>query len=71
MDKQDRIEKLLALLLLQQLKSQQEKILNLNLAGFTNIEIADLLQTTSASVSQSLYVARSKPSGRPKKTNPH
>ncbi len=71
MDKQDRIEKLLALLLLQQIKSHQDKILNLNLAGFTNTEIADLLQTTSASVSQSLYVSRSKPLARKKKAKGH
>lgn len=70
MDKQNRIEKLLALLLLQQLKSQQDKILALNLAGFTNTEIADLLQTTSASVSQSLYLSRSKPVARKKKSKP-
>jgi DNA-binding NarL/FixJ family response regulator len=70
MEKQDRVEKLLALLLLKQLKSQQEKIHNLNLAGFTNIEIANLLQTTSASVSQSLYLSRSKPAARPKKAKP-
>lgn len=69
MQSQDRLERLLALLLLQQLKSasQQEKVLNLSLVGFTNTEIADLLQTTSAVVSQSLYMSRSKPSVRAKK----
>ncbi len=63
MQSQDRLEKLLALLLLHQLKtaSQAEKALNLSLAGFTNTEIADLLQTTSAVVSQSLYKMRIKP----------
>jgi DNA-binding NarL/FixJ family response regulator len=71
MQSQDRVEKLLALLLLHQLKSspQQDKILNLSVAGFTNTEIADLLQTTSASVSQTLYMSRSKPRARPKKTS--
>ncbi len=55
-----RAEHLLALILLQQMKasSQRDKILHLSLAGFTNTEIADLLQTTSAVVAQSLYEAR-------------
>jgi DNA-directed RNA polymerase specialized sigma24 family protein len=58
----DRTERLLALLLIQQLKSlpQREKALQLNLAGFSNVEIADLLQTTGAVVSQYLYKARRK-----------
>lgn len=56
----DRAEKLLALLLLQQLKAtpQRDKVLHLSLAGFTNTEIADLLQTTAAVVAQSLYEAK-------------
>ena len=60
MEKTDRTERLLALILLQQMKgaSQQDKVLVLNLAGFSNVEIADILQTTSAVVSQSLYTAR-------------
>jgi len=55
-----RTEKLLALILLCQMKgsSQRDKALQLNLAGFSNIEIADLLQTTSAVVAQNLYEAR-------------
>lgn len=55
-----RTEKLLALILLYQMKgsSQRDKALQLNLAGFSNIEIADLLQTTSAVVAQNLYEAR-------------
>ncbi len=59
---EDRVEKLLALLLLQQLKaaSQRDKVLHLSLAGFTNTEIADLLQTTTAVVAQSLYEAKKK-----------
>jgi DNA-directed RNA polymerase specialized sigma24 family protein len=65
----ERTEKLLALLLLQQLKpsSQREKAIQLSLAGFTNTEIADLLQTTSAVVAQSLYEARRKPKPKGKK----
>ena len=56
----DRAEKLLALVLLQQIKAapQRDKIVQLSLAGFTNTEIADLLQTTTAVVSQSLYEAK-------------
>jgi DNA-directed RNA polymerase specialized sigma24 family protein len=54
----DRVERLLALLLIQELRTQREKIVQLNVAGFTNTEIADLLQTTSGVVSQELYAAR-------------
>jgi DNA-directed RNA polymerase specialized sigma24 family protein len=56
----DRTERLLALILLQQMKGapQREKILQLSVAGLTNVEIADVLQTTPAVVSQSLYEAR-------------
>lgn len=56
----ERIEKLLALLLLENLKSktQAEKMLRLSLAGFTNIEIADLLDTSAAVVSVRLSEAR-------------
>jgi hypothetical protein len=55
-----RTEQLLALILLHQMKTapQRDKILQLSLAGFTNTEIADLLQTTSAVVGQSLYTTR-------------
>lgn len=69
MDVTDRMERLLALLLLQHLKSapQRERVLHLSLAGFSNTEIADLLQTTSAVVSQSLYEARRGPSRRQKR----
>jgi len=56
----DRVERLLALILLQQMKAtpQREKALQLSAAGFSNTEIADLLQTTAAVVAQSLYEAR-------------
>jgi DNA-directed RNA polymerase specialized sigma24 family protein len=56
MESRGRIERLLALILIQQMKgSQREKALQLNLAGFSNAEIADILQTTSAVIAQSLY----------------
>jgi DNA-directed RNA polymerase specialized sigma24 family protein len=56
----DRSERILALLLLNTLKeaSQQTKVVQLSLAGFSNFEIADLLQTTSAVVATSLYTAK-------------
>ena len=56
----DRSERLLALLLLQSMKgsSQREKVTQLSVAGFSNTEIADLLQTTAAVVAQSLYTTR-------------
>jgi DNA-directed RNA polymerase specialized sigma24 family protein len=56
----ERTERLLALILLHQMgdASQQKKIVELNLAGFSNTEIADLLDTTTAVVAQSLYTAR-------------
>jgi hypothetical protein len=58
--KEDRIEKLLAGILLQQMKqaSQADKIVTLSSIGFTNVEIADLLRTTAAVVAQTLYAER-------------
>lgn len=56
----ERVERLLALLLLQNMKTANTgaKVRELSIAGFTNVEIADLLGTTAAVVSQSLYAAR-------------
>lgn len=70
MDEKNRSELLLALILLQHLKgaSQREKILQLNIAGFSHVEIADILQTTTAVVSQSLYESRR---GRAKRKGRH
>ncbi len=55
-----RVEMLLALLLIQQMNSatKQERALKLSLAGFSNIEIADLLGTTGPVIAQLLYDAR-------------
>jgi DNA-binding NarL/FixJ family response regulator len=66
MAESDRSERLLALLLLQNMKSTsaQQKIVQLNVAGFSNVEIADILQTTSAAVAQSLYASSRKPPRR-------
>ena len=56
----DRIERLLALILVQTMKasSAAEKIKQLSVAGFTNVEIADLLELTAAVVGQRLYESR-------------
>lgn len=65
----DRQERLLALILLAMMKGspQREKISQLNLSGFSNVEIADILETTAAVVSQELYAARQSKSKKTKK----
>ncbi len=72
-DEIDRVERLLALILLAQMKgaTQREKVHQLNLAGFSNVEIADVLGTTPAVVSQSLYEVktvrtRKRPTSKPR-----
>lgn len=56
----ERVERLLALLLLHTVKgeSQRAKVLMLSRAGFSNVEIADLLQTSSQTVRQLMYESR-------------
>ncbi len=56
----ERVERLLAASLLQGMKgsTQAEKAIQLSVVGFTNVEIADMLQTTAAVVAQNLYAAR-------------
>jgi hypothetical protein len=56
----ERIERLLALLLIQNMKTANmtAKAKELSIAGFTNVEIADILGTTAAVIGQSLYAAR-------------
>jgi DNA-binding CsgD family transcriptional regulator len=58
----NRTEKLVALLLLQGMKgaTQAEKAVQLSVAGFTAVEIADLLETNAAVVHQHLYAMRKK-----------
>jgi len=58
----NRTEKLVALLLLQGMKgaTQAEKAVQLSVAGFTAVEIADLLKTNAAVVHQHLYAMRKK-----------
>lgn len=48
----ERVEKLLALILLNQInsKGQKEKAIMLNQAGFSNVEIADFLEIKSPQV---------------------
>ncbi len=46
--------------------SQAQKCLRLALIGFTNAEIAEMLQTTPGVVAQSLYTERKKPSAAAK-----
>lgn len=59
-EKEDRTEKLLAQILLLQLKesSQAEKAMHLSRAGFEPSEIAELIGASAASISQQLYAAR-------------
>ncbi len=60
----DRVERLLALSLLHGMKgvSQQERAHQLSVAGFSNVEIADLLETSAQVVAQHLYAyKKSKP----------
>jgi len=68
MSDNERIEKLLVLLLLSSLRGvlTAKKALQLNLAGFSNIEIADFLQTSPQVITQSLYEARKKKSQKKK-----
>jgi hypothetical protein len=54
----ERVEKLLALLLIQNMKGQQEKATHLSIAGFSNVEIANILQTSSGVIAQLLYTSR-------------
>ena len=56
----ERVERLLALLLIEALKggSQEQKAWKLNQAGFSNAEIAELLQTKPAVVATHLYARR-------------
>lgn len=56
----DRTEKLLALVLLQAMKgaTQAEKAAQLSVAGFTAVEIADMLDTKAPVIHQLLYMRR-------------
>ncbi|HTD25212.1 MAG TPA: hypothetical protein VK738_21365 [Terriglobales bacterium] len=58
--RETREERLLAVILLQLMKgaTQKEKALQLSIAGFTNVEIADLLGMKANVVAQSVYDAK-------------
>jgi DNA-directed RNA polymerase specialized sigma24 family protein len=64
-EKSDKLEKILAMLLIQSMKEtkQADKVFALSVAGFSNSEAADLLGTTAATVNQLLYERRK---GKPK-----
>jgi DNA-binding NarL/FixJ family response regulator len=65
-----RLEQILGAVLIELMgnASQQEKIVRLRRAGYSNVEIADLLGTSSASVAQAHYEAgKSKRPSPPKK----
>ncbi len=57
MESESRIEKLLALILLNNVSgnTDRQKATLLNIAGFTNVEIANLLETSSSVIRQYLY----------------
>ena len=56
----DRVERLLALILINNIKDakQIEKIRALNLAGFTNVEIAELLGTSPQVIANTLHKSK-------------
>ena len=55
----DRVERLLALLLIHTMKGNDaEKAIELSVAGFTNVEISNLLKTSQNVVAQYRYNAR-------------
>jgi len=66
MDSTERIERLLVAILLQSMKGtpMKEKAVLLSIVGFSNVEIADLLQTSSPVIAQYLYETRKQKSAR-------
>ena len=65
----ERLERLQALLLLESMKSasQKEKACKLNIAGFSNVEIAELLQTSPAVIATLMYESRRSTKSRKRK----
>lgn len=66
-DSNERIERLLVVLILQSMKgtTQEEKVKQLNICGLSNIEIAEFLNTNAAVVASLLY--KSKKASKSKK----
>jgi predicted transcriptional regulator len=60
MESEERLERLLVAILLQSMKgtSLKERVNVLNIAGFSNMEIADLLETSPQVVAQYVYDRR-------------
>ncbi len=69
----ERVEALLALILIQSFKGEPmaEKAAALSTAGFTNVEIADFLQTSPQTVTQLLYERRKKGSRKSSVSGKH
>ena len=67
----ERIETLLALILARSYKGEPvvEAASALSIAGFTNVEIADLLKTSPQTITQLLYEKRKKKASGQKKKN--
>ena len=61
-----RVERLLALLLVQGMKgaTQQEKVVQLNAAQFSNLEIADILGIRAQVVAQQVYASKKSRPGK-------
>lgn len=64
-----RLEKLMAMMILRQMgeATQQEKVVVMNRAGFSNPEIAELLETKPNIVAQHLYSSKKPKSTLPQK----
>ena len=71
MESTSRLERLLVAILLQSMKgtSLKERVNVLNMAGFSNIEIADLLETSSQVVAQYVYDVRKSKSKKKSREN--
>jgi DNA-binding NarL/FixJ family response regulator len=56
----ERTERLLVAILLQSMKNapQKDKVIQLNIVGFSNLEIAEFLKTSPQVVAQYLYEIR-------------
>jgi len=69
MENNKKIENLLALILLNDLKDQGigEKANYLNIVGFSHAEIAQFLGTTPAVIKQSIYIVRKTQKEKPSK----
>ena len=69
-ENQDRSERLLALILVETMRdsTQKQRAVRLRSAGFSNKEIAELLQTSPQGINQLLYEARKSKAQRQRAT---